>query len=83
MKRALLAVLMIAFLVLGVSACSKRLATHTGPTADAPKTDIAVPTGGATKPADAPTTVGGTAAAANVLPADALKLILLQLLVAR
>jgi len=74
---------MIAFLILGVSAGAEEPATHIGPTSEAPKTDIALQTGGAAKPADAPTTNVATAAAGKVKPADALKLILLQLLVVR
>lgn len=82
MKRSLLSLLLVAFLILGVSACAEKPAMHIGPTAEAPKTDIAVQTGGAAKP-DAPTPNVAAAETGKVKPADALKVILLQLLVAR
>jgi hypothetical protein len=83
MKRSLLSLLMVAFLILGVSACAEKRATYVDPASGAPKTDIAVQTGGAPKPADAPNTKANAAEPRIVQPADALKVILLQLLVAR
>lgn len=83
MKRSLLVPSMVAFLILGVSACGPKPAAQFAPTPLATKTDIAVQAGRVTKPADALTTDVANAAEGAVTPADALKVILLQWLVAR
>ncbi len=83
MRRSLLPLLMVTFLILAASGCVEKPVTQTAPTLEAPKTDIAAQTDGTTSPADAPAAKGDTAETAKVRPAEAIKLMLLQLLVAR
>ena len=82
MKRSLLSLSMIAFLILGVSACAPKPAAQVAPTSGATKTGIAVQADWGAKPADASTS-NAAPAEGNVTSADALKVILLQWLVAR
>ena len=83
MKRSLLAPMLAALVVAAVSACAPRPATHIGPAADAPMTEIVVQRD--MEPADTPKEKNdeATKEGARLMPADALKLMLLQLLVAR
>ena len=83
MKRSLAYLLMVAFLIVGVSACAPKPAAQFAPTSDAPKTDIAVQADRVTKPAGASTTNAEASTKSEVTSADALKVIMLQWLVAR
>ncbi|RPI44839.1 MAG: hypothetical protein EHM59_11755 [Betaproteobacteria bacterium] len=83
MKRSLASLLMVAFLIAGASAGGPRFATQFAPAAVPPKTDIAVQANAVTKPADAPTTSADAAKNGKVTSANALKLIMLQWLIAR
>ena len=85
MKRSLLAPLLAAFVVVAVSACAPRPATHISPAADAARAEIVVQRDELMEPADAPKEKNNEATkeGAELTPAEALKLMLLQLLVAR
>ena len=83
MKRAFLSLLMVAFLIWGVSGCAPRPATYVPPTVEAPRTDIAVQAGQTATPADPPMNDVAAAVEGELTPAEALKLMLLHLLVAR
>ena len=83
MKRSLVSLLMVAFLIVGASAGGPQSATQFAPTAVPPKTDIAVQTSGVTQPADAPPTSVDAAKNGKATSANALKLIILQWLIAR
>ena len=83
MKRSLLSVLMVTLLLLGLGACAPKPAAQLGPTLRAPTADVAVRADRVTKLADVPTANVATAAEGEITSADALKLILLQWLVAR
>lgn len=83
MKPALLSRLMLVLLILGVSACAPRPAAHIGPASEAPKAEVAVSSSEAVNLAEAPTTDVAAVAEGHVTPRDALKLMLIQLLVAR
>lgn len=85
MKRSLLAPLLAAFVIVAASACAPKPATHISPAADAPMAEIVVQRDELMEPADTPKEKNNEATeeGAKLMPADALKLMLLQLLVAR
>ena len=85
MKRSLLAPSLAAFVIVAASACAPRPAAHISPAADAPKTEIVVQRDELTEPDGTPKGKNNEATkeGAKLRPADALKLMLLQLLVAR
>ena len=85
MKRSLLAPLLAAFVIVAVSACAPRPATHTNRAAEALRTEIVVQRDELVEPADSPKEKNNEATKerAKLTPAEALKLMLLQLLVAR
>ena len=85
MKRSLLAPLLAAFVFVAASACAPGPATHISPAADAPRAEIVVQSDELMEPADTPKEKNNEATkdGAELTPAEALKLMLLQLLVAR
>lgn len=85
MKHSLLAPLLGAFVLVAANACGPRPATHVSPAPDAPRTDIVVQRDGLMEPVDAPKVKNNEATkeGAKLTPAEALKLMLLQLLVLR
>ena len=85
MKHSLLAPLLAAFVIVAVSACAPRPATHISPAADAPRAEIVVQRAELMEPADTPKKKNNEATkeGAKLMPGEALKLMLLQLLVAR
>ena len=85
MKRSLLAPLLAAFVIVAMGACAPRPATHTSRAADSPRTEIVVQGDELMEPADTRKEKNNEATreGARLTPAEALKLMLLQLLVAR
>jgi hypothetical protein len=83
MKRLLLSLSIAVLLNLGLSACSPKPTVQFTPASAVPKTEYVIQADGVAKLSAAPTTHADTTAESDVTPADALKLILLQWLVAR
>jgi hypothetical protein len=81
MKPSLPALLAVAFLSLGVAACTPKPAATSAPPSAALKTDVVVQTREASTPGDASIPSVTAAADGQVTPPDALRLMLLHLLV--
>ena len=82
MKRSLLFVLMVAFLIVSVSACAPKPATRDALAKEVREAEFTLQTDEAPRPADAQMT-NVAAAQGKLTPAEGLKLMLVQLLVAR
>lgn len=83
MRRALMSLFLTAFLSFGMSACAERPPARVVPAVDARVMDFADQAGAAAKPGGPTSSKIDAAAKGEGEPADALRLILLQLLVGR
>jgi hypothetical protein len=83
MKRSLLSVLMVAFLIVSVSGCAPKPVALDAPAKEVREAEFTLKIDEAPRPADAQMTNVAAAAEGKLTPAEALKLMLVQLLVAR